>query len=208
MDMQSCQLAIVAKLWEVPALYNLLASGRSIWEELARYLGVDPARSKPVLKRAAYSVCYGMGVAKLHKLLANGTDGNPGLGEEAARRFLQHLLIATLLKERKRVAAWAEMAGGLEDAWGNWIPVNAENPPHAVMARQAQSWEVRIMMAILPHAQNNPDIRIPLWLHEGVYIHSTDTSKEAAQVDRLQRALNRRAEELDIPTRAEVERLS
>jgi hypothetical protein len=45
-------------------------------------------------------------------------------------------------------------------------------------------------------------------LHKGGYIHSTDASKEAAQVDRLQRALNRRAEELDIPTRVEVERLS
>jgi len=41
MDMRSCQLAIVAKLWEVPRLLDFLASRKSIWRELADWMKVD-----------------------------------------------------------------------------------------------------------------------------------------------------------------------
>lgn len=206
MDMKSCQLAIVAKLWEVPALFDFLAAGRSIWKELAGWMKVDVDTFKPILKDTIYATCYGMGEKKLLALLTHGADGKPGVGNDAARRFFKHPLIAALLQKRKEVADWAAATGGLVDAWGGVIVITPETPVHAAMAQQAQSWEVRIMMGILPVAKRNPDLRIPLWLHEGIYVKPTNASKADRQMRQLEEALNRQAVAFDVPTWVEIER--
>jgi hypothetical protein len=68
-DLRAAQLAIAARLWDLPEIAGYLGTNQSVWQSFYCHLEVD-ADAKPVLKRALYACVYGMRIANLRALEA------------------------------------------------------------------------------------------------------------------------------------------
>jgi hypothetical protein len=191
LDLRSAQLAIVAKLWGVQSLHDFLSAGRSIWEELYRHLDVGE-ECKPALKSAVYALTFGKG------------EGN--LVDDLERRipdpvrFVTHPLIAELLKARKVVQDKIRQRGRIEDAFGREVRMRRGVTPLSLLAIHAQSYELKIMLAVLPIVQAERDVRIVSWFHDGLTVKSTDRSEQPRQITRIKKAIDNQAKALGIPT--------
>jgi hypothetical protein len=225
LDLSACQLAIVAKLWDIPRLKRELTSIRrldsSLWTKLAwdvntvcnpgvenyeeMELVIDPDRDKPLMKMAVYSITYGMSRRNVQRLLRAGTSSRCGLDEDALEAFMEHPLIRDLLEARRRAHRQAARDRRLTDAFGREIRVSRNNPARAGLAQQVQSFELQLMLAALPGVEGaNGDISVIYWLHDGVALWFTDRSKRPQQLARIVEAVQREADRLGIPTWVEV----
>lgn len=206
LDLKAAQLAIVSKMWGVHSLHAFLAAENDIWDELFSSLGVSPQK-KPILKAAIYSITFGMEIDGVRWKLRRGVDGIRGLDKAQAAQFFEHRLIADLVTAREEAFSRLAEAGGAVDAFGRWISVDDPTTMRdlrSVLAQQVQSYEVLLMLSLLPvwqKEQNN--VKVLSWLHDGVTIKYHDPRELKQQITRLQRALARRAAEFDIPTRLE-----
>jgi hypothetical protein len=238
MDLVSAQLAIIAKLYDARSLRAFLEESlkaeRSIWVELLGYLGLD-ASHKPVLKDAIYALCFGMEDGNLHRLLACGCPDEDerrereakgeaivGVGEELAKRFFMHPLIAELTECRTDAREAIKRDGYVVDAFGKeialqpadkqWVESGGKwrprftggRTPRQAMAAQAQSYEVKIMLALYPVIKAKR-LTVACWLHDGIYVIFDDKSRKDASIKTLCRAVEDAADELSIPTRLEYE---
>lgn len=203
LDLRACQLAVVAKLWDIPVLQAFLAQGKSIWKELLTYTGLGE-EFKPILKRSIYSILFGMGRRRLRQQLDQGADGDPGVGPGKRRAFFRHPLIVAVMRARTTVQKRVHGAGGTEDAFGRWISTDEFNLP-SVLAQQVQSYEVRLMLAMLPVLKAEKDIRVISWLHDGVAVQVLDPAERERKVRRLCDAVREAAEAYGFHTELEVE---
>ena len=210
-DLRACQLAVVARLWDIPELQEFLDSGESIWSELLAWVGMPPT-CKPIIKRTVYSIVFCMGRKNLTTQLANGDTQDAGIGTDAAQRFFRHPLMNSLLKARGRQQKAVWEADGCKDAWGNWIKASwdvarKKKDVPSVLACSVQSYELRIMMSILPILESEPQVSLLSWLHDGCTIHFGNITKQARQEERMQAAVRREADMLGMATWLEVEHL-
>jgi hypothetical protein len=175
----------------------------SFWKEISGWLGVG-CEHKPTLKRGIYSLCFGMGRAKLRRTLRDGKPGEPGLGKMKAELWFRHPLIQELLEARERITREIEMDGFANDAFGREIQVSRSNPPHKVAAQIAQSYEMRILKAVLPVVKEERKITIVSWLHDGCSLWFGAEDRKAAQIERIKQAVKDKASKLGIQTTAEI----
>jgi hypothetical protein len=216
MDLSAAQLAVVARLWGIPELQTVLESGMSIWTELLTWID-KPTTYKAIVKRTVYSIVFGMGRKKLVEQLAQGDSQDDGVGEDAAERFFLHPLAEALLKARSRQRRAVEAAGGAEDGFGRWVAVEWVTPSRrgkrkrkntaSVLASVVQSYELRLMLSILPVLQAEPQIYLLAWLHDGITLHFGNGSKQERQIRRICRAVQERADAYGMATHLEVEYL-
>jgi hypothetical protein len=202
-DLRAAQLAIVGNLWNVPGLLGFLRTGQSIWTELLSWIDADP-ECKPVLKTAVYGICFGMGRKKLRATLEEGSPREPGLGPVKAALFLRHPLITELLEARDEAQRRATEDGYLIDAFGREIEITRVSPAHKGLALQAQSFELRIMLATLPVLDAEEGISVIYWLHDGAAFHFRHKAEQDRQIRRIVQAVNAEADRLGIPTELEV----
>ncbi|MGV3723959.1 MAG: hypothetical protein ACO1SX_23950 [Actinomycetota bacterium] len=207
LDLKACQLAVVAKLWDLPKIQDFLreqqAGGPSIWDELHSSLGLDTS-AKPILKSGTYASTYGMGKKALLHELARGNDLEEGINPEQAVAFLNHPLIKQIWRGRRGYYQRIRDAGGARDAFGHWISTD-HHKEHQIAAQQAQSYELRLMMAILPVLQADSNISVLSWLHDGVTVKVHDRRKIMRKVRQLREAVEREADNLGMHTYLEVE---
>lgn len=197
-DLNNAQLAIAAQLWEVPDLLRLLHEQGSIWPTLYRDLGLSPEH-KPQLKPILYATLYGMEVRHLKALLTQA------FGREVRDRYLQGALSAALLDARERRMARMREVGGMTDAFGQFfsclpsgqnVEMYRPTAPEAqavvrnLLAREAQSYEFRIMAAAAELAATTDKFRIVLWLHDGIYVRYSDETQRRRWQTRLLEAVN------------------
>jgi hypothetical protein len=130
--------------------------------------------------------------------VAQGKPG--GIGRQKTNLFLKHPFINGLFRGRKAAMDQIEKDEGAEDAFGRWIPEEG-NGITSVLAQQVQSYEMRMMLQILPVIQKERDIRILCWLHDGVYLRILDPGEAPRKVKRLCQAVNAEASRLGIHTR-------
>jgi hypothetical protein len=237
MDIRSSQLAIVAKLWDLPTVTEFLRKGLSIWEELAGALGMEVDMAKPTLKEAVYATAYGMGRARIRSLVATGSRINPGLGEAAADAYMAHYLIVEVLAGRSRAMQAISETGGIVDAfnrhyeakawwrvhaerrgasWGDDTPPDPDCPPvrqyahHALLSIQAQSHELALMLPVFELLRVTPHTSILSWLHDGlvVYPHDRREDRVKSLEVRASEVFNRNAADLGYATELEVTRLT
>jgi hypothetical protein len=202
LDLKACQLAVLARVCGINSLQDFLDTRRSIWEELLSFLDLDENR-KPILKGSIYALVFGMGRRKLKAQLADGTELIEGVSTEAARRFFEHPLIHDLLEARGAAFERISEGGGACDAFGRWIPLYPY-AAHEVLAQQAQSYELKIMLAALPVLQNE-DVTILSWLHDGMTVRTQNRTKEARRIRQIAGAVNAEAARLGISTELEVQ---
>jgi hypothetical protein len=204
LDLQACQLAIVAVLWEIPTLQKFLARKKqSIWTMLLEYLSLPPSY-KSILKTTLYSLLFGMGKRRLMRQLAEGDGSEQGIGNKKARRFKKHPLIAELLEARSKARRRVTETGGAEDAFGEWISKRDYNA-RSVLAQTIQSWELKLMMAVLPIIEGEKDAWILSWLHDGIAVKVGDPTKKERVIRKLCDAVEDEARKYGFQTRLEVE---
>jgi hypothetical protein len=198
LDARSCQLAVVARLWHVPGLLAFLAGGGSIWAELQRATGTTKDE-KPALKTALYSITFGMG----EKAVRENLSAKMGMAPAAA--YLEHPLIRELLRARQARLREIRREKRVVDAWGKVIVYDARRARlRSLLAQEVQSWEVRLMVALLPVLEAERDLAVVSWLHDGLTVKVSDQRQEARIVSRLRSVFGGEAVRLGLVTELEV----
>lgn len=202
-DVRACQLAIVARLWNLPRLAHFIGQrDKSIWEEFQERVGGGP-EYKDLFKRAVYAIVFGMQRRNLHRLLLNGGENMPGLEDrEKVRRFLSHGIITELLRERARQLAHLRRNGEIVDAFG-LVTKKKGRTLRSLMAQQVQSYEMKLMLSVLPLIKSNKNAHIVSWLHDGITVWFTDKSEAAQLTARIVRTFNCECGKMGINTELE-----
>lgn len=213
-DLRACQLAVVAKLWNVPLLQRLLENEKSIWQFFSDLLGKPIERCKPILKTAIYAIVFGMRAREVCRMVAYGTRHDLGIGQTAALKFINHPIVESLLEARTRELVKIAEQDGAEDAFGYWWRVQRNNRNQqtvrgrrSVLAAVVQSYEMQLMLSILPFLQNGKQIRLLSWLHDGVTLRMSDPTHRSYQIREMQAAVARTAAMLGMATELEAKQL-
>jgi hypothetical protein len=203
LDGRACQLAIVAALWGVPELSKFLKGGRSIWKELIHHLGTNED-AKPTLKTAIYAIIFGMRMKKLRELLVGGDDEVTGLPKpQMADLFLAHPIIKELLKARRARLRALRHDKFVVDAFGRRLEYDRHRTRlRSLLAQEVQSYEVALMLSLLPVLRAERDLTVVSFLHDGLTVW-VPQAKRKRVVARLQHEFDKRAEELGFSTALE-----
>lgn len=209
LDLKACQLAIVARLWGIPALQDLLESGKSIWQYFADIVRLPVEQCKSILKTTIYSIVFGMNPYHARRNLARGTKRDAGIGNHLALKFFIHETIKALLEARTNQLNQIGARGGAEDAYGTWR--NTENKSaherRSILAATVQSYEMQLMLSILPVLQKAKQAYLMSWLHDGVTLRLTDPTHRQYQIRQMQQAVSRTAAALRIATELEINQI-
>jgi hypothetical protein len=221
LDARACQLAVVAKLWDVPRVSEFLSSRQSIWTELLSAMGVGPD-VKPLVKEALYSIIFGMKVInvrcnllglpnfqqsrKRRRRTVKPIKPVESVNEKAADAFLTHPLIAELLAARQARLREIKRDRHIVDAFGRRIDYNRRYAKmRSLLAQEVQSYEVALMLSLLPIFEAERNLVVVSWLHDGITVHVTDTTQRERIVRRLQATFSARAASLGLLTTLEPE---
>jgi hypothetical protein len=203
LDARACQLAIVARRWNIPGLLKFLETGRNIWKELLTYIGGDDS-CKETLKPAIYGIVFGMTMWRLRQLLSGGDDKVPGLPDvKMVRLFLKHPLIKELLQARRARMDSLRRDRFIVDAFGRRFDYRGHDKQlRSLLAQEVQSYEVYLMLSLLPVFRAERDLTVISFLHDGVTVW-VPQDKRSRIVTRLKREFDKRAGELGFSTALE-----
>lgn len=216
LDLKSSQLAIVAAIWGIDALYNYLAAGGSIWADLERHVAAGPV--KEALKRALYGAVYGAGIPRMTRDMKTTALDRCGvrLTTGHVERFLTHPMIQELLGAREARMREIGDKGGAYDCFGRWLSVDAmkrstgRNTRHAIrsiLAQLSQATELLLLRPVLEMAleerrKERAAFSVVLFQHDGFSVHirrSPDTV-----LKRIMGAVAYHCKTLGFPTCLEV----
>lgn len=209
-DLTSCQLAVIARFWQVPELEAELRSGRDVFRQtLAGDLGV-PAANVPALKAATYAIAYGACKKTIRAELvkALGEDA----GQDLAQRFLTHKLVRAVLQARGRMFKRIKADGGAHTVDGSWLALQrgelrrlpsgklvtvGGRSTRKILAALNQAVEQSITTAAYKLAeQNRSEFRIAYDLADGIAVMYT---RHAARWEaRIKEAVDQRIRELGL----------
>jgi len=217
-DLVSSQLAVVASLWDVRVVRDSLRewdrAGRAVWDEFYDYLGIAPnvqAFAKGTLKTALYALCFGASDPFLKGVLTLGLTNGPVESRRDAYAFLDHPVIRALREARDRQIKRIISEGGARDVYGRWRPVEGkktiEEGARSVLAQLAQATELHLVFPALELARTTRDFQIILWQHDGFTVRFSDRTKQERWTERIVRAVQKKAEDLGVPTRLEYKLL-
>lgn len=208
MDLQNAHLAIVAKVWDIPEVKEYLASGKSIWESLLPYMGIEQSDSysKSLVKRFLYGCVYGMSKDTLER------DMKSQLGSDKHEAFLSHPLIKAVLKARTKRIKDIRAVGGVitylgeevhliryQDENNKWIDTVL-----TILSQEASEYEMLLLEPILDLSKTSNDFYVTLYQFDGVSIYIRDKSKKDYILKRIKKAVDKRAKELDILTQVVI----
>ena len=182
LDIQSAQLAIVAKLWNVPELLPLIRE--NWWQSLFKSMGraYDEQIKNNELKPLTYSIIFGGGIRRMREL-----------SPKYATLFNSIPIIQTLISHRENALSEIRSAGGIVDAFGQHYTLNDvigkkydDERVRSLLSRQVQSYEVGIMLNLHEELRQDNDIVLCGWLHDGCYIklvnHKEDAEYKLARI--------------------------
>lgn len=213
-DLRSAQLAIVARVWDVPQVTDFLQDQtRSIWKELAAHLHLDLTEvTKEAIKDGLYMLVFGAGFKSLraHFEAALGDKGLFDVG------FLTHPLIRALLKARTVQLKRIRQTQGAIDAYGRELRLQHVQVPdrfftydtsRSILAQVAQSYELKLLSPVIKLAMEakveHRGFVICTWLHDGFTFEPFQRRDVSIWKDRLQQAVREEADRLGIHTELE-----
>lgn len=227
-DLCNSQLAIVAKLWDIPPVQEFLKSNSSIWPSLFAHYGFNQQHlktiNKPkhntikdVLKTSLYALIYGMSkkglMFEINEGLKNYNLNKPG------SHFFTHPLIKTIYEAREIKYKELNDVGEAQTIFGVTRKVQesktAKGTPTkerleyitSILAHQAQSVELYLLLPVVELASTTKDFYITLWQHDGFSVHFTDNSKVDYWIKKIQSAVQSKIDEQGILTHLEWELL-
>jgi hypothetical protein len=204
-DQVAAQLTVVARIWNIPELEGFLAARQSVWEEFYEYLGVGEW-AKPTLKAGVFACLFLMNYPGLVHRVAHGHGTVAGIGVHAARRFFDHPIMRLALEGRERARQEILTNGYGVDAFDRRISLEGREIK-SVICEVVQSYEQRIMAAILPIIKKDPNTRVVSYLHDGITVHCSDSRERDGRLAALASAIEREGHALGIPTWAKIEPL-
>lgn len=219
LDAEACQLAINAKLWETKLLAEILADPtRKFWDEILQATSLTKD-DKPVVKEAIYSLCYGAGNKRITATLRKG-----GLNKDQISAFREFPPVAEMLQIARKKRREITKAGGIEDAFGNWLALDKvededhrpglpagrhkRQHPGGLLARVAQSWEMKLMLSLVPVLERQRlayGVSVLSWLHDGLTIQTHRKADRQTVVRQLTLAFQQKADELGLKTKLVAE---
>ncbi len=209
LDLQSSQLAIVARQWHLSDVQALLDTGVSVWQWLltAMVISPDNTDAKGAVKKAVYSLVYGMG----RRNVVSSLDA--ALGDGFGERFFGISLVDSIYQAREEQQARVWEAGGMRDCYGRWLPATSRakghSTPRSVLAQAMQASEMQLLAPIIHAAREqtgNRGFRLTAWQHDGVSITARRESENEKWVKNLQASVGHRAEQFGYATSLEVAR--
>ncbi|MGI6294468.1 MAG: hypothetical protein ACOX3G_00080 [Armatimonadota bacterium] len=95
---------------------------------------------------------------------------------------------------------------GNYDAYGDWCEnyKNGKYYAESTESALAQSYEQKLMHAMLPILEADPRLIVLSYLRDGLTIYFSDAAEQEAQIRRIKQSVKQCAEELNIPTELEV----
>lgn len=196
-DIKSSQFSIIANLWGIQSIVDFLDSGKSLWEELFNWLGLEnesksnKAVIKDAMKRFTYSSIYGMGKGKaqfkfrsevlevipslvLNKFYPSGKRHSLGI------YLSQHPFFVELFKKREIYINKIKKDKGILCPDGKWLSLEGTTPQSllACMAQRAEMIAMEPLTEIMKaeykksliHKDRTNKFLCMGWLHDGVYI--------------------------------------
>jgi hypothetical protein len=236
-DLASSQLAIVAKTWEIKEVQDFFSNGGKIWKELFAHYGFNQAELKKtdlkkhdaikdILKTNLYSLIYGM---LKYNIIKNVNEGfqqlgiqkapNGGFLKGAGYRYFDNRMIKALyvareakLKELNQLDETTTIFGkkllvtGSKNKKGN-ASKERQECIRSIMAHQAQSLELYILLPLVDLANTTNDFQITLWMHDGFSINFTNRTKVNYWIKKIESVINERIKEVNVQTYVEWEEL-
>jgi hypothetical protein len=214
-DLRCSQLAIAARLWEMPRTTEFLASGYSVWEELLGLfpddLGTLRQNVKACLKKALYALLYLKNSGKVQQDLQSDLD-LIGLGV-LAQKVMSHWLFSEINSFRRRQEKLLLKGGGLADAFGAIHHATDDRSPSSVISQVNQSYELYALWPVLEWVnQRDPsgaltvdpnEMRLVLWAHDGFSIACRRKDRVFSYQKKLSALVGARLNELGIMTTLE-----
>jgi hypothetical protein len=91
----------------------------------------------------------------------------------------------------------------MRDAFGQWVGMERyadrkddKHRSRSILAAVAQSWEMKIMLSILPVIQRHERLQMVGWLHDGVILNFGDRSRAGQFKAELKTAVKRRLDDI------------
>jgi hypothetical protein len=214
-DLRGAQLAIVAQLWDVPELAEVLSEclkgKQKVWHVLCDDIGVSYEMIDAV-KLGVYRLVFGGSEGMAWRGIKRATGS-----AEVARRFVRSRLIKLVLEGRKRRIKQVMRDGGLSTCFDDRIEVpegsrtEVAQAIRRMLAREAQAVETKLMlplyeMAMTAEAQDQYGFSIPLNLYDGVVVNFRrgEQSRHKWEPQMIE-AVGAVAKQYDIQTRLEGE---
>lgn len=201
-DVESCHAAAACRLWGTRKLDRLLRDGGSLWATLLADLGCGPDY-KAAIKTSFLATLYGA-------MVDDGFLMDQGIitDSDLNARFLAHELIREVIDCRNSAMERIREDGYAINIHGQrkrhrWVKGQGENV-RMLLAWQATSVELELMLQVLNVAQSRSDVQLALWQHDGAGIVVRRAADRPAIVRALSRAVDAKAKELEIPTRLVV----
>ena len=210
LDLEAAQLAIVAKIWDIPSIQTLLKQiaqnrdqGSPIWTAMLEPIQAEfPQIGKAELKSLIYPMAFGMSKKELSRRIESSC------GVTLKQLQNSSCLIADLLTARDQRKISIREDGVLTDVFGKehkYIEANYRNEyttnVRALMAYEAQAYEVALMKPAIQYCMSQPRCSLDLLIHDGITIRPTEADKSDMFVRGIQRAVQLKADELCIITR-------
>jgi hypothetical protein len=203
LDLQNCQLAIVAGLLNIGSLQQRMKTGIPIWPELLDFLGIaeeSHKHAKPAVKTALYSMVYGMEAKAVEACLTRDLHAE---GVTATRKLLDHPLMGELAEALVYAKGQIVKNGGMMSAYG-WMAWDGSDL-NSFLSIVIQSYETAIIAACYEIANREEETEhyrftIVLHQHDGVTIKLAPGVTLDRILHLLQQKIEQRAYQYNIIT--------
>lgn len=209
-DLKSAQLAIVARVWNVPMIRDYLQTERDVWKDLTEHMGLEYGEdAKDILKTALYALLFGAGT----RTLQNHFQDSLNYGRARQERFVQHPLIQALLAAREVQFQKIVRDDGAYDACGRFLSLETKvkdgydigyDNRRSILACVAQSYEMRLLAPAFKMALEQRDqehgFTITSLLHDGLTYAAHKATDSLSWQNRLGAVVQRQADSLGILT--------
>lgn len=201
-DLRSAQLAIVARLWNLPLVNEFLAKNQSIWEHLAKQLNIElsPELKKALKHEFLYPLCFGESKRVLKQVVTDIFEKGMGI-EDAFDTLFGLPIMQEIWKGRAKRIQRIYKEWGLRDAFGDWLPMKKHDKKAAIslLAQEAQSYELSLLLPVLDLAKaSNDNLAIIAWQHDG--FSAVCKKNEEIWVPAMKQVVKNKAAELGINT--------
>ncbi|MEK7577574.1 MAG: hypothetical protein AAB492_03075 [Patescibacteria group bacterium] len=199
MDLKHSQLAIGAKLWNVPSVEQFLRKGGNMWNLI---MSVTGETDKDLIKRCVYGLMYGAGKKTLEGRLRENYQKFAGIS------FIQDLFAARQVRLKQ-----IEKDNGALNCYGQFLSVSelTKTMPLfkaklSILAQLSQAVEMKLLDPVLELAMQNKDdhgFTIMLYQYDGLSIAVSEPSRVEYWKNKISIAVKKQANALGVFTGVE-----
>jgi hypothetical protein len=205
---------------------NTRLPSKPIWLELFKHFNLSNLKAsnaikyqgiKDVFKTSLYSLIYGMPKGNLVREI------NQGLSiygiNQGGKHYFNHPLIQALYKAREAKFEEMNRLTEVTTIFNKTLQIDGSKTSKgkptqqrkdsiaSLLAHQAQSIELYLLLPVVELASTTTDFYITLWQHDGFSIHFTNKSKVDKWIPRILQVVQQKIDEQGILTHLEWELL-